>query len=152
MERYIKKLLQTVKVVTNEITHSIVCQFIERFSVVIEIHFQKKTPNIVPHQRDIYECNLGQNIGSELNKKRPCIVISKEQFNTGNTIIILPVKSIKPTTRFGILSIQLQKEPASLRESSYCSCISIREVSKKRLGKYIGEIAVQDRETIKKSL
>ncbi|AHB41834.1 hypothetical protein P148_SR1C00001G1056 [candidate division SR1 bacterium RAAC1_SR1_1] len=152
MELLIKRLINKVKEIANDITIPIIYQFLDRFNLVLYLHFEKKTPNIVFKQRDIYEINLGQNVGSELNKKRPCIIISNQSFNKGNTVIILPLKGIRETTRIGIITISIDFLKSGLKKPTYCSCFNIREVSKKRIGQYIGTITNENRKIINNSL
>ncbi len=63
---------------------------------------------MVIKQYSIYWCNLNPSIGSEINKARPCLVISPNEMNRNiNTIIIAPItKTINayPTR----ISIQLE--------------------------------------------
>lgn len=152
MEKSIERLIQKIQNIANELTQPILHQFLEWFHCILYLHFEKKTPNLIPKQRNIYEIDLWQNIGSELNKKRPCIVISDESFNRWNTVIILPLKTIKETTKIGIISVSINFKHAHLHKSSYCACFNIREISKKRIEGHIGNIHIEDREKIKQSL
>lgn len=93
MQRLIENLLQKIKNIATDILNPIVCQFLEWFEQILFLHFEKKIPNIVLRQRDIYEIELWQNIWSELNKRRPCLVISDDGFNRWNTVVIIPIKS-----------------------------------------------------------
>lgn len=43
---------------------------------------------------EVYFINLDPTVGSEINKIRPCVVISPDQFNNGlNTVIVAPLTS-----------------------------------------------------------
>lgn len=152
MELFIKRLINKVKEISNDITIPIIYQFLAWFNLVLYLHFEKKTPNIVFKQWDIYEIDLWQNIWSELNKKRPCIIISSEAFNKWNTVIMLPLKGIKDSTKTWIITIFIDFLKSWLKKPTYCSCFNIREVSKKRIWQYIGSITKEDRKIINNSL
>lgn len=152
MEKIITYFFNTITKLTNEFNQSLLYQFLEWFTQKLQIHFEKNTPNLIPHQWSIYEVVLWQNIWSELNKTRPCIIISQDVLNKWNTIIILPLKSIKITTKFWILSVKIDNKISHLRKQTFCSCFNIKEVSKKRLWQYIWTISNKDIKNIKKSL
>ena len=152
MELLIKRLINKVKEIANDITIPIIYQFLDWFNLVLYLHFEKKTPNIVFKQWDVYEIDLWQNIWSELNKKRPCIVFSNESFNKWNTVIILPLKGMRETTKIWIITISIDFLKSWLKKPTYCSCFNIREVSKKRIWQYIGTITKEDRKIINNSL
>lgn len=42
-------------------------------------------------QKGIFWANLGENIGSEINKIRPVVILSKTQYNLSDTVVIAPL-------------------------------------------------------------
>lgn len=110
------------------------------FSVKEKVSFKKVTPR----KGEIWTCDLGQNVGSELNKTRPVIISSN---NIGNAkapfITIVPISS-----KGGFLPTQvtLNKDDFSSLEGGNDSikgssqAEQIRVVSKFRLGRKIGEL------------
>lgn len=93
---------------------------------------------------EIYAVNLDPTIGAEMQKKRPCIVISPDEMNAYvRTVIIIPLTStsrelptrvlIKATTQSG------------LNNDSYAAIDQIKTVDKSRLGNLIGEISESER-------
>jgi len=58
MELLIKRLINKVKEIANDITIPIIYQFLDWFNLVLYLHFEKKTPNIVFKQWDVYEIDL----------------------------------------------------------------------------------------------
>lgn len=133
INKLINKLNIIILNVDNEVNSEKIYSLLTWFSIKINFHFTKKQSNIIPNIWDIYDIELWENIWSELNKKRPCIIISKPIFNKWNTVIIIPIKSIKKDTRLWKLTFEINTENSWLKQRSYTSPINIREVSKKRL-------------------
>ncbi|MDD3645912.1 MAG: type II toxin-antitoxin system PemK/MazF family toxin [Candidatus Gracilibacteria bacterium] len=132
-----KNLVESLK---SDINNEFLSHFLRWFYEKINTHFNKKTPNLKINKGDIYYVELGQNIGSELNKTRPCLVISIKKSNFGNTIIIVPLKSFNGKN---INNFQLFLEATSdnnLNEDSIIDFSGIRQVSKKRLLDRVGKI------------
>ncbi|WP_329504008.1 type II toxin-antitoxin system PemK/MazF family toxin [Pediococcus pentosaceus] len=42
-------------------------------------------------QKGIFWANLGENIGAEINKIRPVIILSKTQYNLSDTVVVAPL-------------------------------------------------------------
>jgi mRNA interferase MazF len=78
---------------------------------------------------EIFWADLDPSRGSEINKKRPCVVISPDEMNKHlTTVIVAPItKTIKkhPTR----LMIHIEDE------QNYIALDQIRTISKERLGK-----------------
>ena len=119
MELKIKNLSKIIDEVKNDINWSIISDFLEWFYKKINIHFNKKTPNLIPVIWSIYEVELWTNIWSELNKKRPCVIISKWNYNKWNTVTVVPLRSIKENTRLWALSFEINIEWTWLEKKSY---------------------------------
>jgi mRNA interferase MazF len=84
-------------------------------------------------QFDIWLLNLNPTIGSEINKTRPCIIISPNEMNWMNTIIVCPLTTKgfqTPTrTKFDFKGV----ENLALLDQ-------IRTIDKKRLIKKLGVV------------
>ena len=109
----------------------------------------------------IFNVELGiGNIGGEKNKKRPCLVISNNILNTGDTIVIIPL-STKYKKRFekGVEHPKY-KNHYILRKSKYpfldknscVKCEDIRNIDKIRLVDHLGNIDTVDLVEIKKRI
>lgn len=101
----------------------------------------------------VYDCDLGVGVGSEMQKKRPCIVISNNGANkTSPNVIIIPITHdnsqlpcmvpLKTYTDAGGSTI--------LDGSANTSCIAC--VSKARLGDLITQLDKHDLEAVEDSL
>jgi len=97
-------------------------------------------------QFDIYWINLNPTVGSEVNKKRPCIIISPDEMNQAlNTVIIAPLTStIKnyPTR----VKIKVKDRTGEVMLDQ------IRSIDISRLGNKHGTISNKDKENIKETL
>ena len=94
---------------------------------------------------EIYLVKLNPTVGSEIQKTRPCIVISPNEMNILNTVIIAPLTSkgfdfiFRPKITFQ------NKEGLVLLDQ-------IRTVDKKRLVKKIGKVEEKKAKEISKTL
>ncbi len=94
---------------------------------------------------DIYLVKLNPTIGSEIQKTRPCVVISPNEMNMLKTIIIAPMTSkdfdfiFRPTISFQ------EKDGLVLLDQ-------IRAVDKNRLIKKIGTVNEETAKTVSETL
>ena len=102
------------------------------------------------YQGQIYICDLGNNnVGSEQSGERPCLVIQNNILNaTSEVIIVLPItsKRKKSLPTHYILTNQKYNYLTFNENTVLCECI--RSLSKKRLGKLLGQIEQTDLEAI----
>ena len=70
-------------------------ELIEEKYVLINNKHIRQTPYIVQVKRGgIFDCELGTgNIGGEKNKTRPVLVLSKNDLNNGNTVVVVPLST-----------------------------------------------------------
>jgi mRNA interferase MazF len=102
---------------------------------------EKYAKNVSPRRREIWTCDLGENVGSELNKVRPCLIYQNDVGNkNANTTIILPITNREeriPT------HVHLTQDAFASVEKEITGTIvaeQVRAVSKSRLGRKIGEL------------
>lgn len=102
------------------------------------------------YQGQIYICDLGNNnVGSEQSGERPCLVIQNNILNaTSEIVIVLPItsKRKKSLPTHYILTNQKYNYLTFNENTVLCECI--RSISKKRLGKLLGQIEQTDLEAI----
>lgn len=118
----------------------------------------KGMPKVV-NQKEIFFCQLGTNIGSEQNGKRPVVIIQNNIGNSkGKTTLVVPITTyenssfyIKDNVRYmsyndsdgniverklDFYEIEIQIEPSSNKKiHGIANVVHIREVSKIRLSK-----------------
>ena len=130
----LSKIQDFLEKIKNDITIPLISDFLDWFLEKLEIHFNKKTPSLKYKKWDIYFVNLWQNIGSELNKTRPCVIFSDKKANFWNTVIIIPLKSYKKWKKINNFQYFIKKSTKnSLKKDSIIDISSIRQVDKKRI-------------------
>lgn len=111
--------------------------------------------NFKPERGDIVMCDFGVNCGSEIDKKRPCIVIQTTELNNK-----LPVTIVVPiTTKKAEYETEFQITPTDIEylthgQEIYGSgiAIQIRTVSVARLFKKIGKMNDLGLKKVEKSI
>jgi len=151
IETQINIIQETIKKIWKQF-HKEVVDILFWFNTFLNYHFFYWENRLFVNQWDIYEVNLWRNVWSELNKKRPCVVISSDPFNSGNTIVVAPIKSIKNYSKNWVISVFIDIDWTNLEKESFVSISNIREVSKRRLVKKIWKIKKEDMVKVKKSL
>ena len=130
----LNKIWNLIDKIKNDINLSIISDFLEWFYEKINLNFIKGRPDLVLNKWEVYLINLWKNIWSELNKNRPCLIISKTYFNKTNTTIVIPIKSYKwKSNRNTQIIIDLH----FLHNKSIIDILSIRQIDKKRINNYL---------------
>lgn len=102
---------------------------------------ERTVRDLSPKKGEVWTCNLGENVGCELNKIRPVIITSNNKGNENAPIVtIVPISH-----REGYLPTQvpLNDTDFSFQEkeiSGTSLAEQIKVVSKARLGRKIGEL------------
>jgi len=141
MNKKLNKIWNLINKIKNDITIPILSDFLDWFYNKLNIHFNKQRPDLKLNKWNIYFVDLWQNIWSELNKSRPCIIYSNSFFNTWNTVTIIPIKSYnwKKFRRNINIFIKVSNKNC-LDEDSMVDISWIKQVDKKRLWMYIGNL------------
>ncbi|MEG4630107.1 type II toxin-antitoxin system PemK/MazF family toxin [Microcoleus sp. AR_TQ3_B6] len=80
----------------------------------------------------IYYANLSPTVGSEIDKRRPVLVVSNEANNrAANTVTILPITS--NVTRVYPFEVLLNPEDSGLSKPSKVQAQQVRTISKQRI-------------------
>ncbi|MCM1309903.1 MAG: type II toxin-antitoxin system PemK/MazF family toxin [Bacteroides sp.] len=96
--------------------------------------------------------NLDSTVGSEINKTRPCLVISPDEMNLSlRTIVVAPltstVKAYLPTR------IKITASAASgLNNDSYVALDQIKTIDKSRIVRFIGTISNSEQNAVTDAL
>jgi len=97
-------------------------------------------------QYDVFWVNLNPVEGSEMAKKRPCVIISPNEMNAYlKTVIIAPLTST------------LKAAPSRVRvffdeQDGMIALDHIRSVSKSRLGSYMGRLQMNEVQAVKHTI
>ncbi|HEY1835936.1 MAG TPA: type II toxin-antitoxin system PemK/MazF family toxin [Candidatus Saccharimonadales bacterium] len=91
---------------------------------------------------EIYWAKLDPTVGNEIQKIRPCVVVSPDAMNKVlGTVIVIPLTStiIDWPFRFAI---------GSAHHKSSVACDHVRSVSKERLGRKIGTLTTHEQRIV----
>ncbi len=81
---------------------------------------------------EIYYANLSPTVGSEIDKRRPVLVVSNDANNrAANTVTILPITS--NVTRVYPFEVLLNPEDSGLSKPSKVQAQQVRTISKERI-------------------
>jgi mRNA interferase MazF len=98
-----------------------------------------------PQRGEIWLVNFDPTEGNEIQKLRPAVVINRNFSNNLDLFIVLPITSWKEDfSGVSWLYKILPDETNHLDKVSTVNCYQIRTVSKTRLKKIIGKLAVDD--------
>lgn len=90
---------------------------------------------------EIYYANLSPTVGSEMDKRRPVLIVSNDTNNrSATTITILPITS--NITRIYPFEVLLNSEDSGLSKPSKVQAQQIRTISKQRIeGEPVGTLS-----------
>ena len=105
----------------------------------------EKAKNRVVHRGEVYQCNFGIGIGSEMQKDRPCLIV---QGNVGNinssNVIVAPITHAdKPIPSMAHIEPQKDENGIVILDGQV-NLSNIQTVSKARLGDYITKLSKED--------
>ena len=102
---------------------------------------------------EVYKCNFGYGIGSEMQKERPCVIIQSDirNYNSG-TVIVAPIThTLKPLPCMAEIENQ-KNEDDSILLDGYVNLSHIQTISKARLGDYITKLSTADMKKVNNSI
>lgn len=96
---------------------------------------------------DVYWVDLNPTKGSEINKKRPCVIVSATPINRArNTVIVVPLSTAARARPPIVINVEcLGKQVTAV-------CDQIRTVDKRRLVKAAGNLSADDMDALEDSL
>ncbi|KZL47844.1 MULTISPECIES: type II toxin-antitoxin system PemK/MazF family toxin [Cyanophyceae] len=97
---------------------------------------------VVVNRFDVFLVSLDPTIGSEIQKTRPCLVISPNEINHHIATVIVAPMTIKGQTYPTRVTCQFQGQNGQIVLDQ------IRTVDKTRLVKFIGQISVEAQKTV----
>lgn len=111
-----------------------------------------KSKNRIVHRGEVYECNFGIGIGSEMQKDRPCVIV---QGNVGNinssNVIVAPITHTDKSLPC-MAKINPQSNSQGIILDGFVNLSNIQTVSKARLGNYITRLLKNDMKEIDNAL
>jgi mRNA interferase MazF len=96
---------------------------------------------------DVYWVDLNPTKGSEINKQRPCVVVSATAINRARkTVIVIPLSTVGHSRPPIVIEVEcMGKQVAAI-------CDQIRTVDKSRLIKAAGKLSAEDMDALDDSL
>lgn len=123
------------------------------FENYIKFSNRERNNNIHPRYGDIYTCDLGLNVGSELDNVRPCIIITGDKYNEKSTVVTVIPISKKSKLFFHQVEINdLTVKEIETKIKGIAKLEQIRTVSKGRLGRKIGKMSDKGMELVSKAI
>lgn len=119
------------------------------------MNIQMKIKKVVKfmYRGEVWLVNLDPTLGTEISKKRPCVIVNDD------AIGILPLKVIVPVTdwkeRYSIRPWMVKLEPStenSLAKVSSVDTFQIRSVSETRLMRKLGQLSESEMQMISEAL
>lgn len=95
---------------------------------------------------EVWVADLGENLGSEQNGTRPCIILQNDKLTkNSHTLVVLPVTKARKKLQSTQVTLQL-------KEISQGLCEQTRVIDKDRLKSYKGKLSFEDMKKIDKKL
>ena len=112
-----------------------------------------KAKNRIVRRGEVYDCNFGIGIGSEMQKERPCLII---QGNVGNinssNVIVAPITHTdKPIPSMAHFTAK-KDNCGNIILDGQINLSNIQTVSKARLGNFITKLSKEDMKNVDNSL
>lgn len=104
-------------------------------------------------QNEVWLVNLDPTIGSEIQKKRPAIIINDNALGKLPLKIIIPITDWKDAYAKAPWMVKISPDTVNgLSKDSTADCFQIRSVSEERLIKYLGTVDESSMKNIKRAL
>lgn len=118
----------------------------------MEVNSEKAKSRVV-RRGEVYKCNFGIGIGSEMQKERPCVIIQGNvgNLNSGNVIVAPITHASKNIPSMSVITTQKDINGIIILDGQV-NLSNIQTVSKARLGDYITKLSKEDIENIDVSL
>jgi mRNA interferase MazF len=101
----------------------------------------------MPRRGEIWWANLDPTVGSEIQKTRPCVVISNSVVNQHRrTVVIIPLSSSPRAAPPVLVSVTCSGQ------SAIAVIDQVRAVSKERLVRHIENLSAQELESVEDAL
>ncbi|WP_413480270.1 type II toxin-antitoxin system PemK/MazF family toxin [Carnobacterium maltaromaticum] len=111
------------------------------------IESDEKQKNRHLKQGQVYNCELGENIGYEISKNRPVLVVSDTCYSQQGQVVIIPLtKNVRPMRTHYVLK---SHKYSFLTFDSTVKSEQIRSVSSGRLNSLLGTITDEDMSLVK---
>jgi mRNA interferase MazF len=89
---------------------------------------------------EVYEVSPGPSVGKEIQKKRPCVIVSAEVFNLNSgLVVVIPLTDAEGKSE-DILHIGVPRKEGGLSKDSIALCDQIKAVDQGRTETKLGNL------------
>lgn len=100
---------------------------------------------------DIYAVNLDPTVGAEINKTRPCMIVSPDEMN--RHLLTIQVAPLTSQERRIPSRVEVKASAISgLKNDSYAALDQLKTIDKKRCGTHIGTLSTTEGMAIAEAL
>lgn len=114
---------------------------------------EKQNQSLKPKFGDIYTCDLGLNVGSELDNVRPCIVVTSDKYNEKSSVItVIPISK---RTKLFFHQVEINSYTVEEIETMIEGTAKLEQmttISKGKLGRKIGRMSKNGMRLIHKAM
>lgn len=113
---------------------------------------QNATKRVVKRGQ-VYSCELGVGVGSELQKKRPCVIVQNDVGNVRSaTTTVVPIThTTKPLNCFVVIADKYDEKGTLILNGSV-NVSAIRSIDKARIGDYICDLETSELKEVDKAI
>lgn len=103
----------------------------------------------VVRRGEVYKCNFGIGIGSEMQKERPCVIVQNNTRNShSGNVIVVPISHTNKKISCIVPIETREDEENNVILDGYANVSNLMCVSKARLGSYITTISKEEMKKI----
>ncbi|HCL4480353.1 TPA: type II toxin-antitoxin system PemK/MazF family toxin [Clostridium botulinum] len=119
----------------------------------MELSIKERLCKVKPFRGEIWVCDFGVNVGSEIDKIRPCIVISPTDYNKiSNVITVIPISHSEESFQS---QVEIDEKKLVFNESSLNGMGKLEQittVSKARFRRCIAKLDQEGMKEVEKAL
>lgn len=99
------------------------------------------------NRHEIYAVNLDPTVGAEINKTRPCVIISPDEMN--KHLLTVQVAPLTSQERLIPSRVKIEATPSSgLKNDSFAALDQLKTIDKQRCSTFIGKVSETEAMTI----
>lgn len=114
---------------------------------------EKQNQKLKPRCGEIYTCDLGLNVGSELDNVRPCIILTGDKYNEKSSVItVIPISK---KTKLFFHQVEINEHTVEEIETMIEGTAKLEQIttiSKGKLGRRIGKMSKSGMSLIYKAM
>lgn len=114
---------------------------------------EKQNQKLKPKFGDIYTCDLGLNVGSELDNVRPCIVVTSDKYNENSSVVtVIPISKRSKLFFHQVEINDFTVDEIETKIEGTAKLEQMTTISKGKLGRRIGKMSKRGMKLIHKAM